>query len=289
MVSTQPLTSQPLTRRGRVNGSLLIQYVVLSLYSVIVLFPLLDLLFLSVKTLPGIVATPFSWPHVVQWGNYAVAWTQGDIGRYIFNTAWMAVGSVALVLLLSSGASYVLGRHEFRGNQAVYLLFLAGLALPIQLLAVPLFVIMKDLSLLDNPWSLVLIYGSSGLSFSVFLLTSFVRNIPKELEEAAYMEGASPFKVYLHVVMPMMRSMLATVGLFNFVGAWNGFFFPLVLLSSVRNMTVSVGVLSFVGVYSTQWQYLIPALIMVMVPTVLVFLVASRQFIRGLTAGALKV
>ncbi len=265
------------------------QYAVLVLYGIIVLFPLLDMVFLSVKSLPGIVSYPFRPPHAIEWQNYVTAWTQGDIGRYIFNTVWMALASVLVVLALSSAAAYVLGRYSFRGNQTIYLMFLAGLALPIQLLAVPLFVIMRQLNLLDDPLSLVVIYGSSGLSFTIFLLTNFARSIPKELEEAAFMEGASPFRVYLQVVVPLMRPILGTAALFNFVGAWNGFFFPLILLSSTSSMTVSVGVLSFVGVYSTQWNYLIPALLMVMFPTVLVFVLASRQFIRGLTAGALKV
>jgi len=271
------------------NISLIVQYVILSIWAAIVLFPLADLLILSVKTLPQIVSHPFQWPTSINWSNYAVAWTQGQIGRLLLNTAGVAVGSVLVVIALSSAAAYVLGRYEFRGNQAVYMMFLSGLALPIQLLAVPLFVLMKNIGLLDNPLSLVLIYGSSGLSFSVFLLTSFVRSVPKELEEAAFMEGATPFQVYLRIVMPIMRPVLTTVALFNFVSAWNGFFFPLILLTDPSRMTVSVGVLSFVGVYSTQWNYLVPALIMVMLPMVLVFTIASRQFIRGLTAGALKV
>lgn len=272
------------TRIGSIS-----QYAVLVLYALIVLFPILDMVFLSVKSLPGIVSFPFRLPHAIEWQNYVTAWTQGHIGRYIFNTAWMALASVFVVLSLSSAAAYVLGRYDFRGNQTIYLMFLAGLALPIQMLAVPLFVIMRQLNLVDDPLSLVVIYGASGLSFTIFLLTNFARSIPRELEEAAFMEGASPFRVYLQVVVPLMRPILGTAALFNFVGAWNGFFFPLVLLSSTSSMTVSVGVLSFVGVYSTQWNYLIPALLMVMLPTVIVFLLASRQFIRGLTAGALKV
>ena len=280
---------KPGTKRKRFAGSMAVQYVIACLWGAIVLFPLLDLLVLSVKTLPEIVSHPFQWPTQINWSNYVVAWTQGDIGRLLLNTAVVAIGSVVMVVGLSSAASYVLGRFSFRGNQAIYLMFLSGLALPIQLLAVPLFILIRQMGLLDNPLSLILVYGSSGLSFSVFLLTSFVRSVPKELEEAAFMEGATPFQVYLRVVMPIMRPVLATVALFNFVGAWNGFFFPLVLLTNPSRMTVSVGVLSFVGVYSTQWNYLVPALIMVMLPMVLVFSLASRQFIRGLTAGALKV
>lgn len=287
MTRTEPLPPRRRSLLSRLGSGA--TYGVLALYGIIVLFPLLDMVFLSVKTLPGIVSFPFRWPHAIQWQNYVTAWTQGDIGRYIFNTAWMAFASVLVVLALSSAAAYVLGRYRFRGNQVIYLMFLAGLALPIQMLAVPLFVIMRQLNLLNDPLSLVIIYGSSGLSFTIFLLTNFARSIPRELEEAAFMEGASPFQVYLKVVVPLMRPILGTAALFNFVGAWNGFFFPLVLLSSTGSMTVSVGVLSFVGVYSTQWNYLIPALLMVMLPTVLVFLLASKQFIRGLTAGALKV
>jgi len=165
---------------------------------------------------------------------------------------------------------------------------LAGLALPIQLIAVPLFIIMKNMNLLNNLLSVILVYVASGMSFSVFLLVNFFRTIPVDLEEAARIEGANVVQIYALIMLPLVRPALTSVGLFNFVSAWNALFFPLIFLSAKSQMTVTVGVLSFVGQYSTQWNLLLPALVIVILPTVVVFSLASRQFIRGLTAGAVR-
>ena len=265
-----------------------IPYVILVGYGLVVLLPLLLLVLLSVKSLAGIVQHPLAIPSSFQWSNYANAWTKGRLGRYIFNTAWMSVASVAIVVVAGSLAAFALGRYKFRGNQVIYIAFIAGLAFPIQMLAVPLYSLMHAIRVIDNPFSLVIVYGSTGLAFSVFLLTGFARSLPKEYDEAAVVEGASPFYIYRRIAFPLMRPIIATVALFNFVSAWNGFFFPLILITSRSQMTVTVGVLSFVGQYQTEWNYLIPALIITMLPPILVFVAASRQFVRGLTAGGLK-
>lgn len=263
-------------------------YILLIIYALIVLLPLLDLLSLSFKDLPGIIGHPFTPPATFRWSNYVNAWTQGDLGTFLINTAIVAVVSVAVILTFSSMAAYVIARIQFRGNQVIYLAFLAGLALPIQMIAIPLFILMRQLNLLDNLLSLILVYSASGMSFSVFLLVNFIRAVPKDLEEAAVLDGASHFQTYFHVVLPLIRPSLSTVGLLNFVQAWNGFFFPLILLSDPSHMTVAVGVLSFVGQYATQWNMLLPALVIVMLPTIIVFAIASRQFVRNMTAGAVK-
>ncbi|CAM3779968.1 carbohydrate ABC transporter permease [Alicyclobacillus pomorum] len=265
-----------------------ISYVLLALYALIVLLPLLDLVSMSFKDLPGIISHPFSIPTSIQWSNYADAWSEGNIGTFLVNTAIVAVVSVVIIVVCSSMAAYVIARFEFRGNQLIYLTFLAGLALPIQMIAVPLFVLMKQLHMLDSLLSVILVYSASGLSFSVFLLVNFIRSVPKDLEEAALLDGASHFQTFYRVILPLVRPALSTVALLNFVSAWNGFFFPLILLSDPNQMTVAVGVLSFVGQYATQWNLLLPALVMVMLPTVIVFIFASRQFIRNMTEGAIK-
>jgi raffinose/stachyose/melibiose transport system permease protein len=263
-------------------------YGILVVWALIVLGPLIDMLLLSFKDLSGIVSDPLGLP--TQWNvsNYTQAWTQGNIQTYLVNTAIVSVVSVAAILLLSSMAAYAIARFQFPGNQLVYLFFLSGLALPIQMIAVPLFILMRDLGLIDNILSVVLIYVGSGMSFSVFLLVNFIRHIPLDLEEAALLDGASYFQIYWRIVLPLIRPSLGTVGLLNFISAWNGFFFPLILLSNPDQMTVAVGVLSFVGQYATQWNFLLPALIIVTLPTVIVFIVVSRQFIRNMTAGAIK-
>ncbi|MCL6441906.1 MAG: carbohydrate ABC transporter permease [Alicyclobacillus sp.] len=266
----------------------IIAYIILVLFAIIALYPLFNMVLMSFKDLPGIMSQPFSWPTSWNLSNYTTAWTQGNLSSYLINTAIVSLVSVATILFFSSMAAYVIARFEFRGNQLIYLTFLAGLALPIQMIAVPLFILMKHLYLLNNLLSVILIYSSSGLSFSVFLLVNFIRSIPKDLEEAAFLDGATHFQTYWHVILPLIRPSLSATGLLNFITAWNGFFFPLILLSDPNRMTVAVGVLSFIGEYGTQWNLLLPALVIVMLPTIVVFSVASRQFIRNITGGAVK-
>lgn len=263
-------------------------YAILVVWALVVLGPLIDMLLLSFKDLSGIISNPLGLP--TQWNisNYAQAWIQGDLLTYLVNTAIVSVVSVAAILFLSSMAAYAIARFQFPGNQLVYLFFLSGLALPIQMIAVPLFILMRDLGLVDNVASVILIYASSGMSFSVFLLVNFIRHVPQDLEEAALLDGASYFQIYWRIILPLIRPSLGTVGLLNFISAWNGFFFPLILLSNPDQMTVAVGVLSFVGQYATQWNLLLPALVIVTLPTVIVFIIVSQQFIRNMTAGAIK-
>lgn len=263
-------------------------YTILAIFALLSLLPLVNMIFLSFKDLPGIISHPFSFPSTWNIQNYSTAWSQGNLLSYLLNTAIVSVVSVFVIIFFSSMAAYILARFDFRGNQLIYLTFLAGLALPIQMIAIPLFVLMKQLSLVGNLLSVILIYSASGLSFSVFLLVNFIRNVPRDLEEAAFLDGANHFQVYARVVLPLIRPSLATVALLNFISSWNGFFFPLILLSNPNQMTVAVGVLSFVGQYSTQWNLLLPALVIVMLPTVVVFAIASRQFIRNMTSGAVK-
>jgi len=265
-----------------------IVYIVLILFAIIALYPLIDMVLMSFKSLPGIISHPFSLPTKWHWTNYSTAWNQGNLLSYLINTTIVSVSSVAIIIFFSSMAAYVIARFEFKGNQWIYLMFLAGLALPIQMIAVPLFILMKQLFLVGNLLSVILIYSASGLSFSVFLLVNFIRSVPKDLEEAAFLDGASHFQTYWRVILPLIRPSLSTTALLNFISAWNGFFFPLILLSNPNKMTVAVGVLSFVGQYSTEWNLLLPALVIVILPTIIVFAIASRQFIRNMTAGAVK-
>ena len=270
-----------MTRRFLTYGPLLI-------YAMIVIFPIANMVLLSFKSLDGIVSHPLGWPNHWYFSNFIEAWQEGNLGRYLINTAVVTLLSVTGIILFSSMAAYAIARFEFRGNQGIFLLFLAGLALPIQMIAVPLFILMHQLNLLNQLSSVVLIYVASGLSFSVFLLVNFIRNIPKDLEEAAFLDGASPIQVYWHIILPLIRPSLSIVTVLNFIAAWNNFFFPLILLTSPSKMTIAVGVMSFVGQYSTQWNLLLAALVIVTLPAMVVFGLMSRQFVRNMMAGAIK-
>lgn len=266
----------------------MVSHLILVVYAIIVVAPLLFVVYLSFKDLAGILSSPLSLPDRLHVENYTQAWSEGNLGRFLINSIVVSVVTVAAVLVFSSLAAFVIARYHFRGNQLLYLFFVAGLALPIQIIALPLFILMKNLNLLDTLPALMLVFTAGGVSFSVFLLVNFMRTIPAELQEAAIVDGAGPLKIYWHVILPLIRPSLGIVAIFEFITAWKEFFLPLLLIQSPKNMTVPVGVLSFVGEHGTDWQLLLAALVMVSLPAVFGFLLVSKQFRRNIMSGGVK-
>ena len=243
---------------ARVRAGRLVPHLILGGYALIVLLPVLNMVLMSFKDYRGIVLSPIGWPREWHWSNYAEAWEKGNLGQLLVNTAIVSIASTAIILLCSSMAAYVIARFAFRGNQTIYVTFLAGLAIPVQMLAVPMFVVIRELFLIDSLWSLIFAYSAAGIAFSVFLLVNFIRTIPRDLDEAAFIDGAGPGTIFFMVILPLLRPALTTVAVFNFIAAWNGFFFPLLFVQNPQRMTVTVGVLSFVGQYGTQWNLFFP-------------------------------
>jgi raffinose/stachyose/melibiose transport system permease protein len=275
-------------RRGRAGAAPVVGHTVLAIASAVVLVPLLFVVYLSLKDVAGILGTPLAPPHPVHWGNYGQSWSEGDLGRFLLNTLVVAVVTVAVILLVSSLAAFVIARYRFRGNQLLYLFFVSGLALPIQIIALPVFILIENLGLLNTLPALILVFASGGISYSVFILVNYMRSIPFELQEAAVMDGAGPLRIYWHVVLPLVRPALGIVAVFQFLTAWKEFFLPLLLIQDPQNMTVAVGILSFVGEHTTQWQLLLAGLVMVSLPTIIGFLLVARQFRRNLISGGIK-
>lgn len=263
-------------------------HVILLAYAATVIVPLVIMLLNSVKSMKEIFSNPYGWPQQILWTNFSKAWVQAQFDVYLKNSLFISLTTVVCVLVASSMAAYVLARFKFKGNAALLGLFLVGLMLPIRLAIIPLFLLVKDLQLLNTHAALILVYTASAMPFSVFLLTTFMRNVPKELEEAAVVEGANWFMVYWRIIVPLVRPALATVAIFNFMATWNDFFFPLIFLKKKALMTVPVGISAFFGEYGNQWDLLFSGLSLTMIPVIVVFLLMSKQFIAGLTAGALK-
>lgn len=273
---------------GRWLSNGLIQ-VVLIAYAVIVLYPLLIMVASSLKTTGEIFANPLQLiPDTARFINYVDAWNQANFGTYFRNSIFVGTVSVVMILWFGSMAAYVLARFSFPGNRLIYLLFLAGFMIPVRLAIVPLFVMMRDLRLLDTLWSLIVIYIAGGMPFTIFLMVNFFRHVPRDLEDAAVLDGAGAFQVYYQIMLPLVRPALATVGLFHFLNVWNDFFFPLIFIRSENLRTVPLGVSTFFGEYSNDWSLLFAALSISILPVIAVYLLASKQFIAGLTSGALK-
>lgn len=263
-------------------------HVVLAIYGLIVLLPLLFVVYLSFKDIPGILGTPLKWPDHWYASNYKQSWTEGSLLRLLINSVVVAGVADIGLLVLSSFVAFVIARYRFTGNQALFLFFMSGMALPIQLVALPIFILVRDIGLLNSLWGLIVVMAAGGMSFSVFILTNFMRSIPWDLQEAATVDGAGPLRIYWHVVLPLVRPALSIVAIFQFLAIWKEFFLPLLLIQDPNRMTVGVGLLNFVGEYSTEWQLLLAGIVIVSIPTIVGFMLVARQFRRNLMAGAVK-
>lgn len=262
--------------------------VLLVAYAFVVIAPLAVAFSNSMKELGQVYRDPFGLPDTLNWANYVEAWTQASFGTYFRNSAIVAAASVFFTLFFGSMAAYVLARYDFRGSKLVFVLFLTGLAIPLRIAVIPLHVMMRELGLLDSLVGLVLVYVASSLPFAVFVLASFFRGINREIEDAARVDGATPFQIYRIVILPLIKPALATVGIFTFVSVWNDFFFPLVFITSDHLRTLPIGLSVFFSEFSVQWHLLFAGLIIMMLPTIVAFLLASRSFVQGLTMGAVN-
>lgn len=263
---------------------------VLIIYSIIVIFPLVWIFSSSLKSSMEIFANVWALPKEIKWENYVNAWIEASIGKYFINSLFVTTTSVFFILLLSSMVAYVLTRFRFLGNSFVFYYFLGGLMIPTFLGIVPLFLLLKDLHLLDNFIGLILVYIAYSLPFSIFILTPFFKSLPHELAEAAIIDGCSDFSVFWRIILPLAKPGLITVGIFNFLGIWNEYILALVIISSGELRTLPLGIanLYMVQHYQADWGTLFAGLTIVMVPTLIVYIIFSKKLTSGITLGALK-
>lgn len=263
---------------------------ILIIYSIIVIFPLVWIFSSSLKSSMEIFANVWALPKEIKWENYVNAWIEAGIGKYFINSLFVTTTSVFFILLLSSMVAYVLTRFRFLGNSFVFYYFLGGLMIPTFLGIVPLFLLLKDLHLLDNFIGLILVYIAYSLPFSIFILTPFFKSLPHELAEAAIIDGCSDFAVFWRIILPLAKPGLITVGIFNFLGIWNEYILALVIISSGELRTLPLGIanLYMVQHYQADWGTLFAGLTIVMVPTLIVYIIFSKKLTSGITLGALK-
>jgi raffinose/stachyose/melibiose transport system permease protein len=275
------------TRFLRMGGATLAQTVLL-VNTLLVLLPMVFMVLSSFKTTREIFQRPFSLPATLAWQNYSAVWEAAHFSLYFRNSVIVTVASMALILATSTLAAYALGRYQFRGNDLIYLYFLTGIMVPIRLAIIPLFILMRDLRLLDTYWSLILVYTASGLPSAIFILTGFFRTLPRDLDNAARIDGAGELSVLIRVMLPLVRPALAIVTVYNIIPIWNDFFFPLVFIHQDRLKTLPLGLTVFFGEFATNWALLFAGLTLAAAPVIGLYILMSQQFIKGLTAGAVK-
>lgn len=264
--------------------------VILIIWALLVIFPFLWMVMTAFKADPEIIFSPWTLPASPQWDNFARAWTEARIGQYARNSLFVVLGATALTLLTSSMAAYVLSRFDFPGNRFIFYLFIAGLMFPVFLALVPLFFVVRNLQLLGTLHGLILVYTAYSLPFTIFFLTGFFRTLPSEVAEAAIVDGASHYRVFFNIMLPLAQPGLVAVGIFNILGQWNQFILPLVLNPNQDNYVLTQG-LAFLAIqqgYQNDYSALFAALTITMVPTLIVYTLFQQRLEAGLTAGALK-
>ena len=263
---------------------------VLAVWAAIVIFPMVWLFYTSFKTDQEIFFSPWALPAVPQWNNYVRGWFEANIGVYFKNSFIVVLPSLVLILGLSSMTAYVLARFPFRGNRILFYGFMAGMLFPIFLALIPLFFTIARVGGLNTYWALILVYVAYSLPFSVFFLTGFFRTLPSELHEAAIIDGANQYTVFFRVMLPLAQPGLISIGIFNFLGMWNQYLLPVVLMTNAKKYLLTQGLAYMLHqqYYKNDWSALFAAVSMIMVPTLLVYIIFQGQIQKGITVGALK-
>ena len=267
-----------------------LMYAFLAFWSIVVIFPMVWVIVSAFKSDAEIFMSPWMPPAELLWDNFVRAWSKANIGLYLLNTMTVNLPAIFFTLLFSAMAAYVLSRFDFPGNRFVFYAFLGGMLFPIFLALVPLFFLLNSLHILNSHFGLILVYIAYSLPFTVFFLTGFFKTLPTELLEAATIDGANQLQLFFLIAIPLAQNGLVSMGIFNFLGMWNQYILPLVLLTSNEKYVLSQGLafLQHQQRYQSDWSGLFAAVVIVMLPTLIVYVIFQTQIQRGLTVGALK-
>ena len=277
-------------RTFRMDGSRVLVYLVLGIYSLTTVLAFGWILLVSFKTTPEFLSTsPWSPPQSIQFGNYARAWSYANIGKYFFNTVLVSVVGATVSVAISTLAAYTIARIPFRFNRALGTYFLLGYMVPLMLAVIPLYFFLPNIGLGTGFTPLILIYIASGIPFNTYVLSGYLSSLPYELEEAAAMDGASPFYTFGKIMLPLAVPGLVSVFFLNFLSLWNEFYLAYLFLRQ-DNMTLAVGLFGLLrhAEYAGTWVEVFAGMIICVAPVLLIFGLLQQRITKGLTWGTLK-
>jgi len=273
-------------RRWLGNG---MAWVALTLLGVFWMVPFLWMVSTSFKGLDEVYAFPPNFfPELLRWSNYVEAWQAIPFSRFFFNSLFVAAATTVAVVLTSSMAGYSFARLRYPGRDLLFLAYLGTIMIPFPVLIIPLFILMRQLGLVDTLAGLIL--PAAFTAWGTFLMRQFMLSIPREIEEAARMDGASFWRIYLQIILPLSRPVVATLGIFTFLGSWNDFLWPLIMISSVENKTLPLGLTMFQAQVpiKTPWQLVMAAATFSVIPVLIVFVLGQKYYVRGIATTGLK-
>ena len=263
-------------------------YGILIIATIQTIYPLIWMIFGSLKSDSDLFNNIWGPPRAIVWQNYVDAWRIAELGARIGNSIIMTVISLLLLIAVSSIAAYALARLRFPGREAIFLLILASMMIPPEVTVIPLFIVVRDIGILNSRFGLVMVYVGTSMAFSIFLLRGFFMSIPHELEDAALVDGANRLRVFVYIVLPLARPGLATVAIFQGMFIWNEFFLAFIFIRQTELQTIPLGLVNFFNRYQADWTLYFAALTTVTVPVIALYVAMQRWFIEGLTAGAVK-
>ncbi|WP_083189028.1 carbohydrate ABC transporter permease [Paenibacillus sp. KS1] len=269
-----------------------LMYALLGIWTVLVIYPLLWSILGSFKTNQQfLLNAPWSlpeWPF--EWANFTTVWNNYHLGTYFMNSLIVTVVSTVLALLLSSTTSYIIARFPFRGSMALYNLYLSSMMIPLILGLIPLFFLLSNLHLDNSLLGLILVYTVTNLPFGVFVLVGFFRSMPKELDEAASIDGSSHYGVFFRIMLPLAKPGLISVGMMNVLNIWNEYIIGTVLVNDPEKYTIPVGIAIMQAEmqYRTEWGPLFAGLLLSIIPVLILYMIFQKQITSGMMAGAIK-
>ncbi|MGG6311602.1 carbohydrate ABC transporter permease [Paenibacillus macerans] len=291
MNTTTPLsmgTARPGGRTALRKPGKVLFWGLLTLYGALTLYPFFWLVISAFKTNADFYARPFGLPQVWHGDNFARAWESSRLGTAFGNSLIVAIGSLALTLFIAALTSFILARFQFRWKGGVLAFFVIGMLIPIHSTLVPLFILMKQMSLLNTYWALILPYTAFALPTAVFVLTAYLTSVPRELEEAAFIDGTGLWGLFFRIMLPMSVPALATVTILSFLHAWNDFSFALVFINKTALKTLPLAIANFADGYQTDYGLTLAAMTLSVIPTIVLYLLFQEQMMKGMTAGAVK-
>lgn len=268
---------------------LVILWVALIVVAIVWIAPFVFIVFTSLKANSTVMgSSAFAPPTSLEWRNFAGAWARGHFSTTVFNSAVITTIKVPLGLLISAMAAYALSRIRLPAGRAIFLLVLFGTMLPFQVMLAPLFTLVNSFGLINTKVGIILPYLAFGVPYQVFILHGFFGEVPKELSEAALVDGASHFTIFRRIFLPISLPVLAALLILDFVATWNEFAMALVILQDNSTWTLPLGLMSFQSQFQSDYGQLNAAIVMTVLPATIVYLIFQRYFVSGLTSGAIK-
>lgn len=267
----------------------LIIFILFCLYAVIQVYPLFWLFLFSFKDNSEIFAgNVLGFPHIWRASNYSTVFTSENVGRYFLNSVIVTAATIIISSILLAMSSYAIVRLKWKLSNTFLTYILLGLMVPIQVTLLPMFLILSTTHLLNTYWALIIPYVAFALPIGIFILTGFLASIPRELEEAACLDGCNIYRIFSAIIMPLIRPAISTVAIFTFLSSWNELMFANTFINDDNLRTLTVGIMSLAGAHSTDWGPIGAGLVIATVPTLVIYIMLSDQVQKSLIAGAVK-